>query len=430
MTFRLLREMLWHRKGHVGLILLAISVGVSLTTALLSISVNISDKMARELRSYGANIEVTPVSEKIDIDVAGMVYSPPAGASYIDEREMGKLKTIFWKNNIIGAVPFLSTPVKAGINRIPVTLTGTWFNKTVSPPPGSKGSNMTTGVKTVFPWWQVTGNFPDDTVKDEVLVGTSLARRLQAKTGDVLPVEYEGKPYELKIVGLVSTGSFEDDQIIGNLAFVQTVNGLSYGASRVMVSAMVEPEEKLAPEIRNKKPEDMTPKEYEIWYCSPVIESVSKQIEEAITGSQARPIRQIAEAEGAFLVKLEGLIVLIAVFALTISILGVMATLHTAIFERRGEIGLMKALGAQKTQIAVLFSSEAAVMGLSGGMLGYLGGSLLARIIGEKVFNSVILPDPSFLPLALTLALVIALSGSWFPVWQATKIAPVKLMKG
>lgn len=430
MTFRLLREMLWHRKGHVGLILLAIMVGVSLTTALLSISINIMSKMAQELRSYGANIAVTPRSERLEIDVAGVVYSPPAGTDYIDERELGTLKTIFWGNNILGFVPFLSAPVKAGESQILTALTGTWFDKKVILPPGSPVDTMKTGVKTVFPWWQVTGTFPDDTDKEEVLLGTSLARRLQATIGDILPVEYDGKSYSLKVVGLVSTGSFEDDQIVGNLAFVQRVNGLSYGASRVMVSAMVEPKEKLAAEIRNKKPEEMTPGEYEIWYCSPVIESVSKQIEEAIPGSQARPIRQIAEAEGAFLVKLEGLIVLITLFALTISILGVMATLYTAILERRGEIGLMKALGAQKAQIITIFSSEAAFLGISGGILGYFGGSFLAKLIGEKVFNSIILPDPSFFPLAITLALVIALFGSGLPVWQATKITPVKLMQG
>src|SRR3972149_5376190 len=100
MTFRLLRETLWHRKRRVGLVLLAITVGASLTTALLSVSTNITGKMAQELRSYGANIAVAPRSERIEIDVGGGVYSPPSGASYIDERELVKLNAIFcWDNN-------------------------------------------------------------------------------------------------------------------------------------------------------------------------------------------------------------------------------------------------------------------------------------------------------------------------------------------
>src|SRR3990172_226000 len=131
MTFRLLRETLWHRKRRVGLVLLAITVGASLTTALLSISTNIAGKMAQELRSYGANIAVTARSERIEIDVGGAVYSPPTGATYIDERELVKLKTIFWRNNILGFVPSLSTQVRVGENRLPVALTGTWFDREV-----------------------------------------------------------------------------------------------------------------------------------------------------------------------------------------------------------------------------------------------------------------------------------------------------------
>lgn len=401
------------------------------------------EKMGKELRAYGANIAVAPISERVEIDIGGATYSPPSGASYIDERELVKLKTIFWRNNILGFTPLLSAPVKVGISRQPAALTGTWFDKEVSLAAGSKirttfaeettireNISLKTGVKSVFNWWQVEGTWPTDGDRKSVLIGASLARRLQTKVGDTIPVEYEGRLHSFKVAGLVSTGGFEDDQVIASLPLVQGLMGLPYGANRVMVSAMVQPEEKLAPEVRGKKPEEMTPREYEIWYCSPILEAVNKQIEEAIPGSQARAIRQIAEAEGAFLIRLEGLIILITLFALAISVLGVMATLHTTILERRAEIGLMKALGAQNSQIATLFLSEAAAMGIAGGLLGYFLGSVLARFIGEKVFDSVISPSPALLPLALVLALVISLLGSGLPVWQAIKIDPIKLMKG
>ena len=443
MTFHLLREILWHRKRRVGLVLLAITVGASLITALLSVSTNISGKMAQELRSYGANIAVTPRSDRIEIDVGGVVYSPPSGASYLDERELVKLKTIFWRNNILGFVPSLSTQVRVGENRLPVALTGTWFDKEVKLAAGTairtafeeettirEDISLRTGAKSVNSWWQVNGNWPGEEDEEFVLVGASLAKRLQVKVGDNLTVEREGNLYTFTVTGLLTTGGFEDDQIITSLPLAQKLLGIPYGASRVMVSAMVEPTEKLAPEIRNKRVEEMTPREYEIWYCSPIAEAVSKQIEEVITGSQARPIRQIAEAEGAFLVKLEWLIALITLVALTVSVIGVMATLHTAVLERRAEIGLMKALGAQRSQIGTLFFLEAGALGILGGILGYFGGSLLAGLIGRQVFNSVILPDSSFLLLATLLALVISLAGSGVPVWQATQVPPIKLIKG
>lgn len=443
MTWRLLLETLWHRKGRVGLALLAIVVGTTLATALLSVSTSILGKMGQELRSYGANIAVTARSERVEIDLGGVVYSPLSEASYIDERELVKLKTIFWRNNILGFAPSFSVPVVVGESRQPTALTGTWFDREVSLAPGTairtafaeetivrERVSLRTGVKTVSPWWQVTGEWPGDEDREGVLVGASLARRLQVKVGDALPVEHQGRLYRLKVVGLVSTGGFEDDQVIGSLPLAQGLHGLPYGASRVMVSAMVLPKEKVIPELRNKKPEEMTPREYEIWYCSPIVEAVAKQIEEAIPGSQARPIRQVAEAEGSFLLKLEGLIVLITLLALAISILAVMATLHTAILERRAEIGLMKALGAQDSQVAALFLYEATALGLAGGILGYFLGLALARFIGERVFSSGIYPSPSIFPLALALALTISWLGSGLPIWQAVKIDPIKLLRG
>lgn len=443
MTWRLLRENLWHRKSRVGLALLAVVVGTSLVAALLSVSSNVLGKMSEELRSYGANIAVTPRSERLEIDIGRVTYSPPDDASYIDERELVNLKTIFWRNNILGFAPFLSAPVRIGESRQPVALTGTWFDKEVSLEAGSQirtafaaetvireRITFRTGVKSLFPWWQVNGAWPGDDDTEGILVGASLARRLKIEVGDVLPLEHERQVYFLKVVGQLSTGGFEDDQIIASLPLVQRLLGLPYGASKVMVSAMVLPIEKVIPELRNKQPEEMTPREYELWYCSPIIEAIVKQIEEVLPGSQGLVVRQIAEAEGAFLLKMEGLIVLITVIALTVSIIAVMATLHTAILERRAEIGLMKAIGAQNSQVAILFLSEAAALGTVGGILGYLLGSALAWFIGGSVFSAAISPSSSLIPVAIFLAISISLLGSGFPVWQAVKIEPIRLMKG
>ncbi|MBF8304254.1 MAG: transporter permease, partial [Dehalococcoidia bacterium] len=223
-------------------------------------------------------------SDRVEIDLGGATYSPPAGASYIDERELVKLKTIFWRNNILGFAPLLSAPIKVGSERQPAAITGAWFDKEVSLASGSvirttfaeetiirENISLKTGVKSVFPWWQVTGSWPKDDDRDTVLAGAALARRLQFKVGDTIPIEYDSKLYNFKVAGIVSTGGFEDDQIIASLPLVQGLMGLPYGANRVMVSAMVQPEDKLVPELRNKKPEEMTPREYEIWYCSPIL---------------------------------------------------------------------------------------------------------------------------------------------------------------
>lgn len=442
MFFHLLGDSLWRRKGRVAVALLCVMAGLSLAIALLSIAADISQKMSRELRSYGANILVTPRSERVSLEIAGVNYTPPGEASYIDERELARVKTIFWRNNILGLAPFLSAPVLLGPEARPVALTGTWFDKELSIPRGTpirsgfaeevvirEDISFRSGVKSVAPWWQVAGEWPGDDSLDSALVGVALARRQGLRQGDILRLEHEGRRAELRVAGLLSTGGVEDDQIVVPLPVAQGLLGLPYGVNKVMVSAAVLPKEKLAPDIRDKKPEEMTPAEYEKWYCSPIVEAVAKQLEEALPGSQAKPIRQIAEAEGAFLIKLEWLMVLITLFALLVSGLGVMATMNTAVLERRTEIGLMKAVGAENGQVALLFLAEAGVIGVAGGAAGFGLGMLLARLLGERVFGTAIATNPSLFPVALLLALAVSLLGSGLPVRQAARLDPIVLLR-
>ena len=107
------------------------------------------------------------------------------------------------------------------------------------------------------------------------------------------------------------------------------------------------------------------------------------QIEEVVPDASARPIRQVADNEGKLLKKFEWLMFLITGIAMTTASLGVAAAMNTSIFERKKEIGLMKAIGADGNQIAGLFFAEAAVTGIIGGAIGILIGIVLARIVGH-----------------------------------------------
>ncbi len=56
----------------------------------------------------------------------------------------------------------------------------------------------------------------------------------------------------------------------------------------------------------------------------------------------------------------------------------------TAIFERRGEIGLMRSLGASKGAIAFLFYAETGLLAVFAGTCGYFAGSGLAAWLGAE----------------------------------------------
>lgn len=442
MLFRILRETLFRRKKRVALAIAAVLIGSSLATALLSVSSDILDRFTKEMRSYGANILLTPELASLQLEIAGISYAPAGSQELINEDHLIKLKAIFWRNNITGFAPFLNAIVTTE-NGEPLALTGTWFEKEMTLPKGtslsdgaSSASNTSepisfkAGVKPISPWWKVKGKWVSDDDLDSAIVGSSIADKMNLAIGDTFVVKYREQSKTLRVSGIVSTGGYEDSQVFVTLPTAQGLTGIDKGASRVLVSALTMPKEKLAPDIRDKRPEEMTPAEYEKWYCSPVIEAVITQIKEVIPGIEAKPIRQISDAEGAFATKIQLLLFIVTAVALLTSALGVMTTMTAAVLERQTEIGLMKAIGAENTQVAMIFLAEATVIGIVGGALGFLGGYALAGYIGVQVFNVAIVPSPFVLPVSLLLAIGVALLGSAIPVRRAIQIEPIHLLRG
>jgi putative ABC transport system permease protein len=121
---------------------------------------------------------------------------------------------------------------------------------------------------------------------------------------------------------------------------------------------------------------------------------------------------------------------LITLAALLASALAVSAAMATAIFERRAEVGLMKALGAGRLAIASVFLAEAALLALFGGLIGFAAGGWLARQIGHSIFNSQIGIQPVLLPVILTIAVLVTFAGSAVAIHRAVRLDPVFALRG
>lgn len=410
----LLLKAVQRRKLRIALAVLAVIMGATIASTLLTISFDINDKIGRELKSYGANILLQPSSQD----------------AFINESELYKMKTIFWRHNILGYAPYLSDTVR--IKDREITLSGTYFDEEIKIPgfkktfigarkAEEKEASFKTGVKTIAKWWKVEGEFPS---QGEALAGTSAAEALGIKPGDFISAEFGSNIAKYKVSGILSTGGDEDSQVIVSLGDAQKLFGREGKVDRVVVSALTtpEPEEK----IDTAK---LSPEDYEIWYCTPYISSIMLQLEEVIDAN-AKPIRQVADNEGKLLKKFEWLMLLITGIAMTSASLGVSAAMTTSIFERRKEIGLMKAIGADGAQISGLFFAEALVIGIIGGAIGILIGAVLAKLVGMWVFGVSISPSLLAALISGILSVVVALLGSMLPVKRASEIEPSIILRG
>jgi putative ABC transport system permease protein len=192
------------------------------------------------------------------------------------------------------------------------------------------------------------------------------------------------------------------------------------------VSALTKPEDAFA----RRDPKSLSGAIYDRWYCSPYPQSIAFQLAEAIPHSHAEQIRQVAQNEGAVLTRIEGLIFLVTLAALFASALAVSAAMATAIFERRAEVGLMKALGAGRVAVASVFFAEATLLAAAGGVVGFLVGGMLARQIGRSIFNSQISIQPVLFPVIMGIAVIVTFAGSAAAIRRAVGLDPVFALRG
>ena len=423
MFWTMVKGALIRQRGRFFLIALTVALGVSLAAAMLNVMFDVGDKVNQELKAFGANITVAPKNASLLNDVYG-VGSDSGHKEYLNEEDLGKIKTIFWTNNIVAFTPMLNGTVS--VNGQNVNLTGTWFNYHMTLPTGDA---FDTGVEEMKSWWQIEGDWPKDNT-DQVLVGQKLAESLQVKTGDTLSYRRaDGTQGQFVIAGIVSGGGNEDNAILASLPVVQQALNLKGKVSEIEVSAITTPENDLARKAA-ANPERLSQAEREIWYCTAYVSSIAFQIEEVVNNSSARPVRQIAESEGKILDKTQLLMLLITVLSLISAALGVSNLVSANVMERSREIGLMKALGAKNYEVILMILTETLIAGILGGIVGYFIGMGFAQVIGYTVFGSAIANNIIVVPIVGALMVAVILLGSVPAIRTLLSLQPASVLHG
>ena len=433
MLFRMLFQSWKHGLKRKLLAIITIFLASGLVSALLAVSIDIGDKMAKELKSYGANILIEPASSAVLPEV-GNANTSLATQDFIDEKELPNIKDIFWRNNIVGFAPLLSAEVQIeGGQKIGVL--GTFFDHNIAIP---DEDDYHTGQKIISPYWHVEGEWVDDaqnhfTTQVPALIGKQLAQTLNRKIGDRFVLRYQTQEQdnriEIEIKGVVSTGGNEEQQILLPLSAVQNLLNLQGKVQSVKVSALTVPENELSRKARSNV-DALDAAEYDRWYCTAYVSSISHQLEEAVSGAVVRPIWQVAASEGVVIEKIQLLLAVVTLAAVIAAAMGIASLMTTSIIERSKEIGLMKALGAYQWQIVLLFYCEAIISALFGGIFGCVSGWGLARFIGISLFNEPLSFAWIVIPCVLVLAILIALIGTWFPAHRIARLYPVEVLYG
>lgn len=431
MFTRLIKESFARNPRRKLLAAAALMVGMAVATATLTVALEAGDRLAREFRSLGANLVVTPRADTLPVDIGGVDYRPIDEGAYLPQANLGQLKMIFWRNNIVGFTPFLDVPANVapsvGDTPLSATLIGTWYQHSVPVPDGTV---FKTGLFSTHPYWKIRGRWFNDGANECVVGVRFAAEHPDVSTGKTISIVQGASSTNpmlpLTVTGIVSTGDAGDDAIFVPLAIAQRLSGHPGQFRRLFVSAVTKPDDAFS----QRDPSTMTPAEYDRWFCSPYISSISSQIRQALPGTDVRVIRRVAESEGRILSHVSMLLWIVTLAALIAAALAVAATSATTVLERRTEVGIMKAIGATNGIVIWLFLAEQLMLAIVGGLVGYAVGTGLAWSFGASVFGSPATPRSVLLPVIIGIAATVAIVGSMIPLRRAARFDPAPILRG
>lgn len=361
------------RRNRVSITFFSIMIGAAIIAALSSVYFDISTKMSREMRAYGANFFIAP--------------SASSGSKAIDSQTIGDAIKMVPADKLTGTSPYIYGVVRLDLGN--AVMAGVDF----------------AGLKRLSPYWQIEGKWiVVDFDDDSCMIGKTLAKNMELKVGSAVNVirNETGFQRTLTVKGIAETGQAEDEQIFVNLALARKILGMEGKVNHAMLSIVTEGTD---------------------------IDGLSARMESRFSGIDAKPIRKISYSEGRILEKIKGLMALVASIILIVTTLCVMTTLIAIISERTREIGLMKAIGADDRGIVLQFLSETTIIGLAGTAAGMFIGFILAQILGQAVFGSSIAFRMIVLPVTLVPSLAASLLAAVIPVRMAVRVVPAQVLK-
>ena len=372
MYFRMVMSSLGRRRSRMLVALLAVAIGATILSGLITIYYDIPRQMGKEFRSYGANLILVPSGDKSALSMSAI------------EKATDYLPS----DNIVGIAPYRYETVK--INEQPFMAAGTDMGE----------------VKKVSPYWYVAGERPSD--NGEVLIGQEVADLIRLAPGDTVTltgVDSKGEDFnkDFSVSGIVQTGGAEEAFVFMPLSDLEGIM---------------------------KSSDEVDIVEYSVAASEEILDGVAQRISENVENATPRLVKRVTQSEETVLSKLQSLVYLVTAVVLLLTMICVSTTMMAVVAERRKEIGLKKALGAANRSIVLEFLGEGLCLGGLGGLLGVLLGFLFAQAVSMNVFSRSISFQPLLIPVTLIVSICITGLACLIPVRGATDVEPAIVLRG
>ena len=369
---KMIMTSLARRRARMLTALLAIAMGATILSGLVTIYYDIPRQMGKEFRSYGANMLVIPTNPD----------------KKITNEQLDEIKSLIPSGKLVGQAPYIYTNAK--INEQPYMLAGTDLK----------------GAKENSPYWLIDGSWPEKS--REVLIGNEVSKALELKEGDKIiintpKVNGEGSiDTNFVVSGVVTTGGKEEELIFMGIDDIsQLVKDKNYDVVEYSVEAEQNELSKIVSNI-SQKDGSLTP----------------------------QMVKRVTASQDIVLNKLQALVFIVTIIVLFIMMICVSTTMMAVVTERRKEIGLKKALGATNSSVIVDFLGEGAFLGVFGGLLGVALGYIFANRVSISVFARKVSFLPLLVPMTIIVCVVITIVASLIPVSKTVDIDPALVLRG
>jgi len=384
--FRLALQHLIRRPWRNAFALFGLAVAVCLVACLSAFGHGYRKALAGEVERMGLQIMLVPLG--CPYDAAARVLK---GNSLENTLPESALETVRRDPAVAVAAPLLMVAL---------------------PRPTEGRADMWVGLDesalSLKPWWRAAAGqawFTDD---DGVILGCDAAEVEMRSPGDWFYSPEAGR--KLKVIGVLERSGTSDDSLF--FVPLRTAQQMFHQSARLTAIA-----------IRLRDPA--------------LVGEAAPRLQ-LIPGAQ---VVTMTEMMGTFL-NLVG-IVRVLLLAMTLVVLGVGAlsvlnTLLAAVVERANELAVMRALGASRSQILQLITTEAFLLGAAGSLLGVALAHLAGRGIESIVKQLVPLAPPERL-LVLTVENILSglvlgagagLLAGLYPAWRASRLEPAEAVKG